>query len=84
MTQRQSLAWTLVKRRLQMTTRGWPERLHQRDVVGTVLADWVALVRIALIALTDRPSGQTEIERRAVVCARNRLKTKAKARATAT
>jgi len=75
LTKRQRLAWLLVKQRIRVMLYApyWPQRLRTRDVAGSALADLVALVRISLIALTDHPTEQTEIERRAVVCSRNRL-----------
>lgn len=76
MSARQELAWKLAKRRAWMMRSGWPERLRNRDVIGTALADLVSLARLLYVALTDGSTQTTEVERRAVVCARRRLQAK--------
>lgn len=75
MDQRQELAWKLAERRVDMLAHHWPERIHQRDCVGTALADVVSITRLVYVGVTGRPIPKvTEMERRAVVCARRRLK----------
>jgi hypothetical protein len=69
---RRRLAYLLLKNRARLTVRQFHN--PQRDIIGNLFADVIGIFRLAKVVLWGANYGDpTEVERRAMVNARNRL-----------